>query len=126
MKLRLIALALAGAALSGSLPAHAAGDARKGADAFAEECSDCHSASSGRNKKGPHLAGVVGRKAASVEGFAGYSDAMRQSSIVWTADRIDQYIAGPRKVVPGGRMKYDGLPDTATRADLIAYLATLH
>ncbi len=68
-------LAVAGHAL-------AAGDARRGADLFAEECGDCHSAVPGKNKKGPTLTGVNGRKAASVADFAGYSDSMRQSGIV--------------------------------------------
>jgi cytochrome c len=111
-------LAVAGHAL-------AAGDARRGADLFAEECGDCHSAVPGKNKKGPTLTGVNGRKAASVADFAGYSDSMRQSGIVWTSDRIDAYIAAPKKIVPGGKMKYDGLADAAARADVIAYLLAL-
>lgn len=101
---------------------HAAGDAKRGADVFAEECGDCHSTVPGKNKKGPNLHGVVGRKAASIADFAGYSDAMKQSGITWSADRIDAYISQPRKVVAGGKMKYDGLDDAASRADVIAYL----
>lgn len=104
--------------------AFAAGDAGKGADAFAEECGDCHSTKQGKAKKGPPLFGVLGRRAAGIADFA-YSDAMRQSGIVWNAERIDAYITAPRKVVPGGKMKYDGLDDAAERADLIAFLSTL-
>ena len=79
----------------------------------------------GKNKKGPNLAGIIGRKAGSIVEFAGYSDAMRQSGIAWSADKVDAYIAQPRKVVPGGKMKYDGLADAAARADVLAYLSTL-
>lgn len=99
-----------------------AGDARKGADVFAEECGDCHSMQPGKNKKGPSLHGVVGRKAASVGDFSGYSEAMKQSGITWTTERIEAYITRPRQVVAGGKMKYDGLDEAASRADVIAYL----
>lgn len=105
--------------------AWAAGDARKGADVFAEECGDCHSAVAGKNKKGPSLNGVFNRKAGSLADFSGYSDAMKQSGIVWNPEKVDAYIAQPRKVVPGGKMKYDGLGDAAARADVIAYLMSL-
>jgi cytochrome c len=102
----------------------AAGDARKGADVFVEECGDCHSAKEGKAKKGPPLVGVNGRKAGTVADFA-YSDAMVQSGINWTPEKMDAYIAQPRKVVPGGKMKYDGLADAAARANVIAYVTSL-
>ena len=106
-------------------PAWAAGDARKGADVFAEECGDCHSVAPGKNKKGPSLNGVLNRKAASIADFSGYSDAIRQSGITWNPERIDAYITQPRKVVAGGKMKYDGLSDSTARADVIAYLGSI-
>ena len=120
-------LLLAALALSAliSQQAGAAGDAKKGADVFAEECGDCHSAAPGKSKKGPSLTGVIGRKAGTVANFAGYSDTMKESGIVWTTDKIDAYIAHPKKVVPAGKMKYDGLEDAAARADVIAYLSSL-
>lgn len=109
--------ASAGQALAG-------GDIKRGGDTFVEECADCHSVKEGKNKKGPSLFGIISRKAASIGDFA-YSDAMRQSGITWMPEKIDAYIAQPRKVVPGGKMKYDGLPDAAARADVIAYLNSL-
>ena len=87
-----------------SLPARAAGDAARGADVFAQECAECHSPKEGKNKKGPSSFGVVGRKAASLPDFV-YSDAMKQSGIVWNAQKLDAYITSPRAVVPGGKMK---------------------
>ena len=125
MKLRnlsLLALTLCAAIASN---AWASGDARKGADVFAEECGDCHSAIPGKNKKGPALAGVNGRKAGSVADYSGYSDAMKQAGWLWSAEKIDAYITQPRKVVAGGKMKYDGLGDAGARADVIAYLLSL-
>lgn len=115
-------IAIMGAGLAGQ--ALAAGDAKKGADVFAGECGDCHSPKEGKAKKGPPLFGVNGRKAASIADFA-YSDAMKQSGITWTPDKIDLYITKPKKLVPGGKMKYDGLDDAAQRADVIAYLQSL-
>lgn len=101
-----------------------AGDAAKGEKVFAGECSDCHSVTAGKNKKGPSLNGVNGRKAATVAGFA-YSDAMKASDITWSPEKIDAYINHPKKVVPGGKMKYDGLDDEKDRADVIAYLLSI-
>ncbi len=107
-----------------SLQAHAAGDVEKGKDVFSTECAECHSVREGKNKKGPSLFAVVGRKAATVAD-ATYSDALKASGILWSPDKVDAYVAAPKKLVPGGKMKYDGLASAAERADLIAYLATL-
>lgn len=116
---------LAAALLLGTAAASAAGDPKKGTDTFTEECGDCHSTVAGKNKKGPSLFGVVGRQAGSVADFAGYSDAMKHLDYAWSLEKIDLYIAQPRKVVPGGKMKYDGLADAQARANVIAYLSTL-
>lgn len=102
--------------------AHAGGNVQRGADIFAEECGDCHSTSPGKNKKGPPLASINGRKAGALSDFQGYSEAMKISGLTWSPEKIDAYITQPRKVVPGGKMKYDGLGDPGARSDVIAYL----
>ena len=122
MKAIFVLLAVLAGAVS--LPARAAGDVDKGKDVFATECAECHSAREGKNKKGPSLFAVVGRKAATVAD-ATYSDALKASGILWSPDKVDAYVTAPKKLVPGGKMKYDGLASAAERADLIAYLATL-
>lgn len=122
MKKQTIGLVLASLLVN---PSWAAGDAKKGSDVFAEECGDCHSTVAGKNKKGPSLNGVFGRKAGSVADFSGYSDAMKQSGIVWNAEKIDAYITQPKKTIAGGKMKYDGLGDSAARADVLAYLMSI-
>lgn len=104
-------------------PLAALADAERGADVFDENCAECHSvASSLKNKKGPSLFGVAGRNAGKIDGFH-YSDALLASGIVWTPDRIDAYVTQPKAVIPGGKMKFDGIADTAERKDLLDFLA---
>lgn len=121
--LHLEVLALASLLVAGQAHAAPAGDPSAGSDVFASECSDCHSVKEGKNKKGPSLFAVIGRKSGSITDFE-YSDAMKGYGVVWSVDKIDAYITKPKAVVPGGKMKYDGLADAKARADLLAYLAT--
>jgi cytochrome c len=102
-----------------------AADLARGTHVFNEECAECHSPKEGKNKKGPSVWNVVGRKSASITDF-NYSDNMRNSNIVWSADQIAAYIEHPKKVVPTGKMKYDGLADAKDREDVITYLSSLH
>jgi cytochrome c len=108
-------------ALSGD--AAEAADAAHGQDVFLTECADCHSMTVGRAKKGPSLAGIIGRKAGTSPEFGQFSAAMQGSGITWTPDRLTAYLRNPRGAVPGGTMKYDGLADDKAVADLIAFLA---
>ena len=100
-----------------------AGDAAAGGKVFAAECGECHSVREGKDKKGPSLFGIADAKSAQRAGFA-YSDGMRASGLVWSHDNLAAYITNPKKVVPSGKMKYDGLPDAKQREDLISYLET--
>lgn len=99
-------------------------EVKRGADIFAAECSECHSARAGKNKKGPSLHAVIGRKAGALADVK-YSDAMRQSGWVWDAEALRRYLAQPKRALPGGTMKYDGLPDPNALEDLLAYLSSL-
>ncbi|HRY06645.1 MAG TPA: cytochrome c family protein [Hyphomicrobiaceae bacterium] len=98
-----------------------AADATNGANVF-KKCKACHDVS-GKNKVGPHLNGVVGRKAGAVEGFK-YSDAMKNSGITWNEAELDKYLKDPKADIPGNKMVFVGIKDDADRADLVAYLAT--
>jgi cytochrome c len=93
----------------------------RGQQAYESRCGGCHSVAADRI--GPRHAGVFGRRAGSVPGFD-YSPALATSSIVWTAEALDRWLANPEVLVPGQRMGYR-LADAAARADVIAYLATL-
>jgi cytochrome c len=94
------------------------------ADPFAA-CRGCHEIGPGaRNGIGPHLDGLIGRPAASIEGFA-YSGALRRlgaEGLVWTAETLDAYLARPASFAPGLRMSFDGVDDPAARAALIAWI----
>lgn len=114
---RICALALAWLAL-GSAAASAQGDPAKGEQIY-HRCQGCHSID--RNRIGPMHKGLFGRPAGSVPGFA-YSDAMKNSGIVWSEQTLDQFLQGPRQMVPGTKMTYAGVADPQDRADLIAYL----
>jgi cytochrome c len=109
-------------AMIAGLPAAAmAADAENGKTVF-NKCKACHQVD--KNAVGPHLAGVVGRKAGSVEGFA-YSDAVKKSGLTWDEATLDKWLQGPSKLVPGTHMIFAGIKDEGDRADLIAYLKTL-
>jgi cytochrome c len=115
------------AVIAGLSPARSthAQNAEAGQKAFRQICSICHEVVAGKNRVGPSLFGVVGRKAGTVADFH-YSDEMKNSGLTWDAATLDRFLAGPRAAVAGTRMAYAGLKDDAKRQDLIAYLATLH
>lgn len=99
-----------------------AADLEHGLDVFRQECAECHSAKAGKDKKGPSLFGVIGRPAAQVEGFA-YSEALKQSKLTWNRETLQKYLAAPKALVPGGKMKYDGMSDAKDFAALLDYLS---
>ena len=94
------------------------GDSSSGKSLFDRQCSVCHSLTS--NRIGPVLHNAYGKKAASVPGF-NYSKALQASSIVWDANTLDKWLAGPQKLIPGQRMNFI-VSDAQKRADIIAYL----
>ena len=100
-------------------------DATAGAAVFKQQCGVCHSVVADKNVVGPSLFGVVGRKAGTIPGFH-YSAANQASGLTFDAATLDRYLTSPATVVPHTIMPYAGLKDAQKRADLIAYLATLH
>ncbi len=77
----------------------------------------------GQNTAGPHLDGIMGGKAGSVEG-ARYSRALQGSQIVWGEQTLSNFLANPRKAVPGTTMMI-GVPNEDQRNSIIAYLKTV-
>jgi cytochrome c len=103
--------------------AWADGDVEAGKVQF-KKCAICHTDAEGKNKIGPSLFGVVGRKAGTVANFA-YSDAMKKFDHTWDEATLETYLADPRNTVQGTKMIFPGLKDKKERDDVIAYLATL-
>src|SRR5690606_34844771 len=91
--------------------------------AFAQ-CKACHSAEPGKNGLGPSLAGIYGEKAGAVPGFD-FSDAMKNSGIVWNEDALDRFLIDPKGTVPGNKMPFGGLKDAAKRKAIIDYIKAL-
>ena len=92
---------------------------------FKKNCAICHTLEAGKNKIGPSLAGVVGRKAGSVPGFA-YTAANKNSGDIWDVQTLDTYLVDPRKFMPGTKMVFAGLKNLQDRKALIEYLKGLH
>ena len=122
---RILAAAVAAAALFAASQARADGDAAAGEKVFkAHLCFACHRFEAGKNGAGPSLHGVFGRKAGSLASFVRYSPALKRSGITWDERTLDAWIRDPQALVPGNYMSFRGLPDSKSRAELIAYLET--
>jgi cytochrome c len=122
MKIRLVFAAVGLIGLSATSHAQ---DAEQGAKVF-KKCITCHTVDDATNKVGPTLKGIVGRKAASVEGFK-YSDAMLAKAaegVIWDEATLTAYLPDPKKFVPRTKMVFPGLKNPEDVANLIAYLKT--
>jgi cytochrome c len=122
MRFPSVILALSILAGSAAGPAVAA-DVEAGKTAF-KKCALCHTTEAGKNKIGPSLFGIVGRKSATLEDF-NYSEGMKKFDHTWDEETLDTYLADPRATVPGTKMIFPGIKDKAERDDVIAYLETL-
>src|SRR5882762_8005650 len=113
----LVALA-SSAAASGAL-AHAAA---AGKTSF-NKCLPCHSIGEGaKNKVGPELNGIDGRKSGTAEGYS-YSDANKNSGITWNKEQFLEYIKDPKAKIPGTKMIFPGIKNEKEANDLWAFLA---
>ncbi|HXR52962.1 MAG TPA: c-type cytochrome [Steroidobacteraceae bacterium] len=100
-------------------------DIENGKAMFNAMCGVCHSVQeTGGPHEGPNLLGVVGRKAASEPEFTKYSPALKASRLTWSKKTLDKFLVNPGEKVPGTLMPMQ-IPDNKTRADVVAYLATL-
>ena len=102
----------------------AQGNPEEGENVF-KKCRTCHDVGdSAKNKVGPALNNIVGRKAASVNGFAYSTDmkALGSNGFVWSEENLSKYLENVKSVVANGKMVFPGLKDEQDRKDLIAYL----
>lgn len=90
---------------------------------FIKECAKCHQVgANAKNRIGPVLNGIFGRQAGTVPGFRNYSDAMRQSGIIWTPENFRSFVQDPKVMVIGTTQVYKGLKDDESISLLIEFL----
>jgi cytochrome c len=115
-------LIMASLALASALGAAQAQDLAAGEQSF-RKCLPCHAVGEdARNKVGPVLNGLEGRKSGTIEGYS-YSEANKKASITWGEQTFKDYIQNPMAKVPGTKMAFAGIRNEKEIANLWAYLA---
>ena len=108
-------------ALVSSAGAAWAGDVAEGEKSFRKRL-PCHSVGEGaKNKVGPILNGIDGRKSGTEAGY-NYSDANKNSGITWNEQQFKEYITDPKAKIPGTKMVFAGIKNDKERDDLWSYL----
>ena len=97
------------------------GDPKRGQDLFQKRCTSCHNLD--KEKEGPRLRGVFGRKSGSIASF-NYSDALKTANKTWDADSLDKWLTDTDKFIPDNDMNLS-FKKADERADIIAYLKQL-
>jgi cytochrome c len=119
---KLILSTLAVIVSSATAPAALAQDAAAGKTSF-NKCMACHAIGEGaKNKVGPELNGLDGRKSGTAEGYS-YSDANKNSGITWNEAQFKEYIRDPKAKIPGTKMAFAGVKNDQEVNDLWAFLA---
>jgi cytochrome c len=75
----------------------------------------------GANKVGPELNGLDGRHSGNAPNFS-YTDANKNSGIVWNEGNFKEYIKDPKAKIPGTKMMFAGVKNEQEVNDLWAYL----
>jgi cytochrome c len=97
-------------------------DAAAGKTSF-NKCLACHAIGEGaKNKVGPALNGLDGRKSGTVEGYS-YTDANKNSGITWNEAIFKEYIKDPKAKIPGTKMAFAGIKNEKEINDLWAYVS---
>ncbi len=97
-------------------------DAQKGKIVF-NVCLTCHAIGpDAKTKIGPELNGLDGRRAGTAPNF-NYSDANKNSGIVWNEETFEEYIKNPAAKVPGTKMVFPGIKNEQQAKDVWAYIS---
>jgi len=114
-------LAIAGIVIVAAAGGALAQDLAAGENSF-KKCLPCHSVGEdAKNKVGPLLNGLDGRKSGSIEGY-NYTEANKNSGITWDEPTFKEYIADPRAKIKGTKMVFAGIKNENEAASLWAYL----
>src|SRR5450432_3257829 len=109
------------ATASGAMAQDAA-DPAAGKTSF-NKCLACHAIGEGaKNKVGPELNGIDGRKSGTAEGYS-YSDANKNSGITWNEAQFKEYIRDPKAKIPGTKMAFAGIKKDQEVNDLWAFIS---
>jgi cytochrome c len=85
-------------------------------------CASCHDISNAASAKvGPNLRHIFERQVASLQDYP-YSAALRSQDFRWDSIHLDAWLTNPNSVAPGTTMAFAGLPDSADRQAVIAFL----
>jgi cytochrome c len=86
------------------------------------KCTPCHAIGPGAtNKLGPELNGLDGRKSGTAPNYS-YTEANKNSGIVWNRKEFNEYITDPRSRIPNTKMIFPGIKNEKERADLWSYI----
>jgi cytochrome c len=115
-------MVIAAVVMAASTGATLAQDVEAGESSF-KKCLPCHDiGDDARNKVGPVLNGLAGRKSGTVEGFS-YSDANKNSGLTWDEATFKDYIKDPRAKIPGTKMIFPGIKNEKEADNLWAYIS---
>lgn len=106
-------------------PLMASADVKAG-EALVKKCTSCHTFDKGgKNGVGPNQWGLVGSHFGHADGYSYSAALMAMKDKKWTEQALSDFLANPKKAIPGNKMSFAGIKNPQDRANLIAYLKTL-